>query len=89
MALGHVLGGGSSINGVVWGRGMQRDFDGCAQNGAAGWGFDDVLPAFKAQQDWEGGASVPFGRRLGRRRFVGHAANRYRADERSDVYGRR
>jgi choline dehydrogenase len=55
MALGHVLGGGSGINGVVWGRGMQRDFDGWAQNGAAGWAFDDVLPVFKAQEDWEGG----------------------------------
>src|SRR5579863_6624871 len=57
MALGHVLGGGSSINGLVWGRGMQRDFDGWARNGAAGWGFDDVLPVFKAQEDWEGGAN--------------------------------
>jgi choline dehydrogenase len=55
MALGHVLGGGSSINGLVWGRGMQRDFNGWAQNGAAGWAFDDVLPVFKAQEDWEGG----------------------------------
>jgi choline dehydrogenase len=55
MALGHVVGGGSSINGLVWGRGMQRDFDGWAQNGATGWGFDDVLPVFKAQEDWEGG----------------------------------
>jgi choline dehydrogenase len=55
MALGHVLGGGSSINGLVWGRGMQRDFDGWAQNGATGWAFDDVLPVFKAQEDWEGG----------------------------------
>jgi choline dehydrogenase len=57
MALGHVLGGGSSINGLVWGRGMQRDFDGWAQNGATGWAFDDVLPIFKAQEDWEGGAN--------------------------------
>jgi choline dehydrogenase len=55
MALGHVLGGGSSINGLVWGRGMQRDFDGWAQTGAAGWAFEDVLPVFKAQEDWEGG----------------------------------
>jgi choline dehydrogenase len=55
MALGHVLGGGSSINGLVWGRGMQRDFDGWAKNGAAGWAFEDVLPVFKAQEDWEGG----------------------------------
>ena len=55
MALGHVLGGGSSINGLVWGRGMQRDFDGWEQDGAVGWAFDDVLPVFKAQEDWEGG----------------------------------
>src|SRR5205809_562731 len=33
MALGHVLGGGSSINAMVWVRGMQRDYDGWAQNG--------------------------------------------------------
>jgi choline dehydrogenase len=58
MALGHVLGGGSSINGMCWGRGMQRDFDGWAENGAAGWAFADVLPVFKAQEDWEGGASA-------------------------------
>jgi choline dehydrogenase len=58
MALGHVVGGGSSINGLVWGRGMQRDFDGWAQNGATGWAFDDVLPVFKAQEDWEGGENA-------------------------------
>jgi choline dehydrogenase len=57
MALGHVLGGGSSINAMVWGRGLQRDFDGWAQNGAKDWAFKDVLPVFKAQEDWEGGAN--------------------------------
>lgn len=57
MALGHVLGGGSSINAMVWNRGMQRDFDGWARNGAKGWAFADVLPVFKAQEDWEGGAN--------------------------------
>ena len=34
MALGHVLGGGTSINAMVWMRGMQRDYDGWAKNGA-------------------------------------------------------
>jgi len=58
MALGHVLGGGSSINAMVWTRGMQRDFDGWAKNGAKGWAFADVLPVFKSQEDWEGGANT-------------------------------
>ena len=57
MALGHVLGGGTSINAMVWARGMQRDYDGWAQNGAKGWSFKDVLPIFKSQEDWEGGAN--------------------------------
>jgi choline dehydrogenase len=57
MALGHVLGGGTSINAMVWMRGMQRDYDGWAKNGAKGWAFADVLPAFKSQEDWEGGAN--------------------------------
>jgi choline dehydrogenase len=58
MALGHVLGGGSSINAMVWARGLQRDFDGWAQNGAKGWAFKDVLPIYKAQEDWEGGVNA-------------------------------
>jgi len=58
MALGHVLGGGSSINAMVWTRGMQRDYDGWAENGAKGWAFADVLPEFKSQEDWEGGANT-------------------------------
>src|SRR6267154_1883792 len=57
MALGHVVGGGSSINAMVWMRGMQRDYDGWAENGAKGWAFADVLPVFKSQEDWEGGAN--------------------------------
>src|SRR5690349_22201754 len=58
MALGHVLGGGSSINAMVWMRGMQRDYDGWVENGAIGWAFADVLPVFKKQEDWEGGANA-------------------------------
>jgi choline dehydrogenase len=58
MALGHVLGGGSSINAMVWTRGMQRDYDGWSENGAKGWAFADVLPVFKSQEDWEGGANA-------------------------------
>jgi choline dehydrogenase len=58
MALGHVLGGGSSINAMVWTRGMQRDYDGWAQSGAIGWDFAYVLPVFRSQEDWEGGANA-------------------------------
>jgi len=58
MALGHVVGGGSSINAMVWMRGMQRDYDRWAESGAKGWAFADVLPVFKAQEDWEGGANA-------------------------------
>src|SRR5258705_645833 len=57
MALGRVLGGGSSINAMVWSRGMAIDYDNWERNGAAGWAFNDVLPTFKAQEDWEGGAN--------------------------------
>jgi len=57
LALGHVLGGGSSINAMVWSRGMVRDYDSWAQSGAKGWEFEDILPTFKAQEDWEGGAN--------------------------------
>jgi choline dehydrogenase len=57
MALGRVLGGGSSINALVWSRGMARDYDGWERGGAKGWGFKDVLRTYKAQEDWEGGAN--------------------------------
>jgi len=55
MALGHVLGGGTSINAMVWVRGTKADYDRWAENGARGWAFADVLPVFKSQEDWEGG----------------------------------
>ena len=58
MALGHVLGGGSSINALVWSRGMDRDYDSWERNGADGWGFKSVLETFKSQEDWEGGANA-------------------------------
>src|ERR1700752_1547961 len=58
MALGHVLGGGTSINAMVWVRGTKADYDGWAENGAKDWAFADVLPVFKSQEDWEGGASA-------------------------------
>lgn len=45
---GKVLGGSSSINGMVYVRGHRQDFDHWRAMGASGWGFDDVLPYFRA-----------------------------------------
>ena len=54
---GKVIGGSSSINGMVYVRGHAADFDHWAEAGAAGWGFADVLPYFKRMENWHGGAS--------------------------------
>lgn len=54
---GKVLGGSSSINGMVYVRGHARDFDTWAEMGAAGWSHADVLPYFQRMEDWHGGHS--------------------------------
>jgi choline dehydrogenase len=52
---GKVLGGSSSINGMVYVRGHARDFDHWAEVGAKGWSFADVLPYFKRLEAWHDG----------------------------------
>jgi choline dehydrogenase len=52
---GKVLGGSSSINGMIYVRGQPEDFDHWAQLGNRGWGWDDVLPYFKRAEGWQGG----------------------------------
>jgi len=53
---GKVLGGSSSINGLVYIRGNPQDFEGWKRQGAAGWGYADVLPYFRrAERREEGG----------------------------------
>ncbi|MDG4893912.1 choline dehydrogenase [Mesorhizobium sp. WSM4976] len=52
---GKVIGGSSSINGMVYVRGHAHDFDHWAEQGATGWGFADVLPYFKRMEDSDGG----------------------------------
>ena len=49
---GKVIGGSSSINGMVYVRGHARDYDHWAQSGATGWGYGDVLPYFKRMEHW-------------------------------------
>ena len=51
---GKVLGGSSSINGMVYVRGHARDFDHWAESGATGWGYADVLPYFRRMENWHG-----------------------------------
>jgi choline dehydrogenase len=58
LSLGKVLGGGGSINGMVWVRGNRADYDGSAAAGNAGWDFNSVLPLFKKSEDWEDGESA-------------------------------
>lgn len=50
---GKVLGGSSSINGLLYVRGQPQDFDQWRQLGNTGWGWQDVLPLFKRSETWE------------------------------------
>ncbi|MBT5110785.1 MAG: choline dehydrogenase [Rhodospirillaceae bacterium] len=59
---GRLLGGSSSINGLVFVRGQARDFDTWAQMGNKGWTYTDVLPFFKSIESYEGGEDAYRGR---------------------------
>ncbi|KAB2777317.1 MULTISPECIES: choline dehydrogenase [Brucella] len=52
---GKVLGGSSSINGMVYVRGHARDYDHWSESGARGWAYADVLPYFKRMENSSGG----------------------------------
>jgi choline dehydrogenase len=54
---GRVLGGCSSINGMIYMRGQSADYDGWRQAGNPGWGWDEVLPYFKRAEDHYEGPS--------------------------------
>ncbi|MDP9631723.1 UNVERIFIED_ORG: choline dehydrogenase-like flavoprotein [Ensifer adhaerens] len=58
---GKVLGGCSSINGMIYMRGQARDYDHWRQLGCAGWGWDDVLPHFRKSEDHYRGADEMHG----------------------------
>ena len=58
---GRVLGGCSSINGMIYMRGQARDYDLWRQMGNTGWGWEDVLPYFKRSEDYHRGADALHG----------------------------
>lgn len=53
---GRLLGGSSSVNGMIFVRGNRANFDAWEAEGNKGWGYDDVLATYKRLEDWEGGA---------------------------------
>jgi AhpD family alkylhydroperoxidase len=54
-AAGRALGGGTSINGMVWARGHRLDFEHwAAQSGDAAWGYNHVIDIYKRIEDWNG-----------------------------------
>ena len=57
---GKVIGGSSSINGMVYVRGHARDYDTWAEMGADGWGYADVLPYFKRMEHSHGGSGPEY-----------------------------
>ncbi|MCY4589522.1 MAG: GMC family oxidoreductase N-terminal domain-containing protein [Alphaproteobacteria bacterium] len=59
---GKLLGGSSSINGMVFVRGQAQDFDHWAQLGNRGWSYQDVLPFFKSMERYDGGDDAYRGR---------------------------
>ncbi len=59
---GRMLGGSSSINGMVYIRGQAQDYDHWAQLGNRGWSYQDVLPIFKRMERFDGGSDEFRGR---------------------------
>jgi choline dehydrogenase-like flavoprotein len=58
---GRLLGGSSSINGMIYMRGQAADYDHWRQLGLTGWGWDDVVPIFRRSEDYYGGADAMHG----------------------------
>ena len=59
---GKVIGGSSSINGLIYIRGQPEDYDHWAQLGNRGWSWDDCLPFFRAAENWEGESNAVRGK---------------------------
>ena len=67
---GKILGGCSTVNGMLYVRGNRRNYDDWAASGCDGWSYDEILPYFKKSETHEDGASAFHG---GERSAPGHA----------------
>jgi len=67
---GKVIGGSSSINGLIFNRGQKLDFDVWAQKGNRGWSYDDVLPYFRRFESYEGGGNENYRGQTGEMRIT-------------------
>ena len=76
---GKVLGGSSSINGLVYVRGQHEDYDHWRQLGNTGWGFADVLPYFRRAEDQARGADDFHGAFASRIRYATLSSKRRNA----------
>ena len=59
---GRIVGGSSSINGLVYIRGQHEDFDDWQSLGAKGWSYEDILPHFRRLENFQGGEDRYHGR---------------------------
>jgi choline dehydrogenase len=55
---GRVMGGSSSVNGMIWVRGEPAEYDTWRDGGCEGWGYDDVLPYLKRIESYAGGGAT-------------------------------
>jgi choline dehydrogenase len=82
-ARGRVLGGCSSINGMIYMRGQREDYDAWRAMGLPGWSWDDVLPLFKQSEDHYAGANAFHGSgnelKVGRQRLSWEILDAFRA----------
>ena len=54
---GKVLGGSSSINGLIFVRGHRKNYQDWLEDGCPGWGYEDVLPTYRKLENYDGGES--------------------------------
>ena len=81
---GKMMGGSSSINGMVYMRGQAQDYDHWAQLGNRGWSYQDVLPIFQRMERYEGGSDKFRGRNglAARQRYAAQQGAAAREDHR-------